>query len=279
MGERAKRLKAPDKDILIVGNGPSLKEVDLLRFVGKVDFCCVNYFPCTDENFFRIKPKYLCMVDPYFYDKKEANPYLVAGRLQAIEQSRKLEEALAKIDWPICVITRQGYSLKINTPYITYVHLSVSVFRGRCSSASISLFEQDSKWDFWLYNRNLAMPGYANVLCTAALYFTMCGSHRIILAGSDFSVFFGSFVDERNHIILASTHFYEEDQEDLTEIGLIKQNGFSYWMEQHMGAFVEFYKISKYAQYKKVPIINTSLQSYIDVFEKRSWEDVLRDYD
>ena len=276
-GERAKRLKAPDKDILIVGNGPSLKEVDLLRFVGKVDFCCVNYFPCKDDNFFRIKPKYICMIDPIFYSK-EGGSLTTAWRLNDIERIRKLEEELMKVDWPICFLTKQGYSLEINNPYITYERLSASVFLGR-SISSISLFERDSKWNFWLFDKNFAVPGYACVVCTALLYFTMCRSRRIILAGCDNSYFFGTFVDERNHVMCHPKHFYEEEKLDLTERGMVGEHGFPFLMEQHMGAFVEFYKISKYAQYKKVPIINTSLQSYIDVFEKRSWEDVLRDYD
>ena len=56
---RGKRVQFHRKnnDVLILGNGPSLNDIELEKVLCKCDeIACVNFFPTKDKRFFDIKP-------------------------------------------------------------------------------------------------------------------------------------------------------------------------------------------------------------------------------
>ena len=102
-GTREKFSLEPDKKVLIMGNGPSLKDIDLDKLMVEVtDIVCVNYFPLKDENFFIIKPKYLCILDPVFFEKSTDS---------TDEKKIQLINLLEKVDWTLKIITLQNQEL------------------------------------------------------------------------------------------------------------------------------------------------------------------------
>jgi len=63
-----------DEELIIVGNGPSLKN-DIDQFLGaKGDCFCVNHFADSDW-FEKLRPKYYLFLDPYFWSDKTNEEY------------------------------------------------------------------------------------------------------------------------------------------------------------------------------------------------------------
>ena len=91
-GERIKFSETPGQEVIILGNGPSLNEIDLQEVARHgMEIACVNYFPTKNEEFWRVKPKYLVLFDPGFYLKGESMP----------PEVKKLMVLLEKVDWEL----------------------------------------------------------------------------------------------------------------------------------------------------------------------------------
>ena len=237
-------------EIVIMGNGPSLNDVNFSKINRQhYKFCCVNDYPLKNENFFRLKPEYLCMTDPAYYDftiKAEKENY------------RKLFQNLERVDWKLKIIAPNGQKLNIKNPNVSYAWINTNVI-----SKDIYLTE---KWS--LYNRNLANPGRQNVVLSALYYSLMTNHKKIYVCGVDFSDFKSIYVDEDNRIYVDSTHSYGTTRyyfDEMPEYGFTE---FHTLLEAYRRMFLQASKVREYADYKGIEIINLSLQSYIDSFRK-----------
>lgn len=68
-GERTLFSERLNASVLIIGNGPSLNELDLLSLCNSVDVvACVNSFPIEHESFFQIKPDFLALLHSWSID-------------------------------------------------------------------------------------------------------------------------------------------------------------------------------------------------------------------
>lgn len=237
--------KEPGLDVIILGNGPSLNNIDLEEVAKSgMDIVCVNFFPSRNENFFELRPKYLCLFDPVFY-----------GPSQLQDKVDELFDILKRVDWPLTVLCFAGQTPKIDNEYISYSQIASPVLNSPYLN----------KFLFSLYDKNLVCLGAQNVVIAAGSYFVIKGARHIYYAGIDMSEFKGLYVDEECRVYVDYTHSYGSERvysEDVAKGDFYKLLG----MYQTM--FEQFYRLRAYADHRGVEITNLTDESYVDVFEK-----------
>ena len=249
-GERTNFDEKIHGDILLCGNGPSLSAIDL-KSVKKdgIEIACVNYFPIKNHEFFTIKPKYLFLIDPWFFN----------GELGTnSSENKQLYEALNNVDWEMKVISLQGYDLPIQNEKITNEHISKYSLTG------------DSDFLDFLYRHDLVKTGALNVAVAALYYFISTVKGSIYLIGVDMSEFKQLKVDSNNNVYIDTIHNYGKRIESADS--LINKGEFYILLGFYQGMFEQFYYLSKYALRRQVNVKNLAGESYLDMFEKTTIE-------
>lgn len=246
-GERCGTVTKENENVLVMGNGPSLKEIDIQAFTDNYKIACVNFF-ANQEVFFEIKPQYYIIIDPVFFAINSTNDVRI----------KKLFYNLEKVDWKLTIISQQGCKLPIKNNNITYEHISYYGFYSEYASAFLNK----------LYRRNLITCGGQNVMVSAIYYFVLKRYRNIYVAGLDMSEFKGYSIDKNNHVLLETKHFYGSDYIDYTEKGVIKLGEFYIYLGYYVEMFRQFYHVAQFAKSQNVNIYNLTLNSFVDVFEK-----------
>ena len=230
------------EDIVILGNGPSLKKSKYKKI--KADFCCVNDYPIENKLFFEIKGKYLCLADPLYFCKDNK-----------IERVERLLSVLMKVNWNMYIIYPKNFKLTINNKYIHFIRLNIT-----------NITNINSRFDFFLLNNNIFSCGAQNVIILAMYYFILSRYKTIYLFGVDMSEFKYYFIDSDCRIYKEPDHFYKEER---LYIDFVKKGDFDVLLGYYVEMFKEFKNISKFAKHNGTAVYNCSINSYIDVFEKK----------
>ena len=252
-GKRYTYDKSINDNIIILGNGPSLKEIDLDCLIKRYDFACVNGFVNNYELFMKVKPKYYFLLDPAYFE--ESSPF------RDISEIENINKAFRKVNWNMKLIIPQNRSLNISNKYIQYEYISTQTF----------FADRLKKFQYWLYRSNYATCGLRNVICGALHYFILYKFKTIYIAGVDMNEFKSFTIDERNHVIAHLSHFYGEEQIDLTENGRLPLGTFHIWLENYSKMLIQFHLYKEFANVQGVKIFNLTLNSFIDAFEKTKW--------
>lgn len=248
-------LPLSNSKILIVGNGPSSKDIDLQEVSKKgISILCVNYFASQNKDFLQIKPRYYCIIDPAFYNDKYGYT----------DETENLINILNNVNWDMTYICLSNQNLsRLQNPHINVVNLNKIEYTGRY-------------WKYTLYSNNKANFGFQNVIL-AALYFCITAdAQEIYLCGVDSDWHRELFVDENNVVYREDRHFYGVNRINLITKGEIKVGEFYKYIGYYYNTMREFYYSSQYATYKKVNIYNLTLNSFIDVYEKKSIDEILK---
>ncbi len=250
---RVKIVEEPDREVVILGNGPSLNDIDLTKLKNSdVDVVCVNYFPVKNEYFWELKPKYIALLDPFlFYNENPKNP----------ERRKELFDALEKVDWEIHIICFLGNQLPLKNKNIIYEKITTNTINSDYLTRFIDA----------LYKKNFAILGAQNVTIGAGWFFVTKKVRKIYYAGIDMSEFKGVFVDEKNNVYVDAVHSYGIER---VSVDYIKKGEFYKYFASNHKAFQQFYYLSEYAKRQNVKIINLSVNSYVDVFEKCSFDEI-----
>ena len=233
-----------NEKILIVGNGPSTKDINLnkLSALG-FNLLCVNFFASRDSNFFTLQPKYYCVIDPAFYSENN-------------DEIQQLKYTLNRITWDMTYICLASQNTEwISNPHISVVRLNINKYHG-------DFF----KW--WLYSKNHANFGYQNVVIAALYYCITCRVGEIYLCGVESDWHRELFVDIDNNVYRDCAHFYGVERLNLIEKGEINKGEYYKYAEFYYKTMKEYYLSSRYATKMGVNIYNFTTTSYIDVFEK-----------
>lgn len=242
--------RRPRKQVIILGNGPSLNDVDFSKIERKrYSVVCVNDFPFQHDLFWTLKPDYLCLLDPVYFDK---SPFYQDIR-------KRLLQALRKVDWPLTVITTQSKRLPIENACLSYAWIAKNEFGG----------DDCLELRHFLYSRNLVHFGLQNVVIGAAFYFVTKRVDTIYLAGIDMSEFKGLSVDENNEVWVESPHSYGMERSSMIESGVVSRGEFYKLLSYYTLMFTQFHYLSLYAKRQHVKIYNLSENSFVDVFEKK----------
>ena len=246
-GERAHFVQEPEEEVIILGNGPSLNDIDLNKLrQTSLKIACVNYFPTRNPSFFTIKPEYLILFDPLFYP--------VNGQL--IPEAKELYEVLEKVDWDMTIVCLQGGKISLQNPRISFERITDSILNS----------DRMTRYLDCLYHRNLLCIGMQNVVIGAGFYFVCKKVRRIYFSGVDMSEFKMLFVDEENRVYVDAVHSYGTERRYST---IIQKGEFYRLLGMYQGMFKEFHFLSAFAKRSGVDVINLSLCSYIDVFAKK----------
>ncbi len=251
---------SPEDEIVILGNGPSLKDVfekypDFL--LGKKKMC-VNSFAVSDQ-FERIKPEYYVFADPGWWIKK---PLQDVEKLKA-KVLQKVEGLTWKINFLLPNEARNSAfvkQLESNKLCAIYYYNKTTV---RGFKPFIHL----------MYKKMLGMPRPQTVLVPALMLGINMQFKKIFLLGADHSWHEDLIVDEDNVLCIKHQHF--------TEI-LDSYRAYIPVREVHTGRYIKIYEqfesltiifrnyliINDYAKYRGSTIWNASLKSYIDAFER-----------
>ncbi len=239
------------KRIIIMGNGPSLKDTihDRRDWLMSMPRMAVN-FAANAPEYPELKPEYYILVDPHFFSGRQ-EPNLI-----------KLWEQLRSTDWSMTLIVpcREQTKAKENLDGNTHVTVATINALG---------IEGWQRLENWAYSSGRGMPRPRNVLIPAIMAAIQMGCKQIWIVGADHSWLKTLWVDDANHVVSVQPHFYADDQKERQRIATEYEH---YPLHQILGsmvvAFEAYHRIQRYASTHSISIINSTPDSYIDAFPR-----------
>lgn len=240
----------------IVGNGPSLKKLDLTKITNEITFT-VNNIMHDKKIYETINPNYHVLTDPLYFRLN-----------QTITEDNATIELLKSIKYknirPICISTYEGrnaiksYGLDKS---LDFVYLFQHQYFTNTSPKIIEL------------NKNI--PSTQNVVQTAILSAIYMGFKEIYLIGCDMTSLFSTFesnadgekcIKNDNHV-----YKYTENEKKLMLKDAI-HNDNEYMLYDYAKTFTIFKQIRKYALKSNIKIINATIGGGLDVFERVKYD-------
>ena len=253
-GDRDKFRNKSDKDVLFCGNGPSLSHVDLKKARNRgMEIACVNFFPANNKVFFEVRPQYLFLMDQDFFKYTDNHPGSNEGSLRF----GKLYDNLKKVDWNLEIIVPQGSRLPIHNECIKVTPISKYTCYGDGATRFLDM----------LYRHDLVLLGAQNVAIAAVFFLLHRTTGTIYLTGVDMTEYKNLIVDENNDAFMVNIHNYGTIKRSTDHV--IKKGEFYKLLGYYQRMFEQFYYLSRYAKRLNRTIINLTLESHIDVFDKK----------
>jgi hypothetical protein len=244
-----------NKNIAILGNGPSLKnDLDKLENFSNYTFSVVNDFAITHQ-FNILKPLFYTLTDPAYFQEK----ILVKSNENALN-------SIALVNWDMFLFI----------PYI-----SLNLLKKNRSEIFFNKFitivpyhTSEFNINFWLqnilYKKGLSMPRPQNVIIACIFNAINLNFEKIFLLGVDHTWTNYLIVDEQNRVCFKNEHFYNSD--NVSYKPFLNIWGIQYRMHEilfdYALMFKGYFEVARYAEEKKVKIINFTTNSNIDSFER-----------
>lgn len=239
-----------NKELRIIGNGPSLNIDEVISEDLNVEYCMVNH-ACKTPEFKKIRPSVFIVADPGFI----RNQYL-----DAVHESW---ERLREVDWDMTLFV-PFYLYKEVKDILKESKLNVCTYHS-------SPFKGWRKLAFTMYRKNLSMPGAGNVMAVSIYIGIQKGYSTIRLYGSDHSWTEQLRVNDINQVCIRDIHYY--DNKDVKLIPWCDETGKPFTMKIILRKFSEVFEqyeiLDQYAKSRNTEIINMSPNSYIDAFAKQ----------
>lgn len=236
--------------VIIMGNGPSLKEALTIHreVLDSTPKLAVNWSAMTPD-FLILKPEYYLLADGVFF-----NP-------AASDNVPKLWDIVNRIDWPLTMFVPAGFrkypGLKTLPKNITIKYFNLTPAEGWTGVTH------------WLFRLGVAMPRPRNVLIPAIMCMIREGFRRIVLTGADHNWSQTLWVTDRNRVVTVQPHFYEDDDDELRRIEeLYKDIHIHQLYESFAVAFRSYFAVQAYAQSRGVRVLNATPGSFIDAFPR-----------
>ena len=236
------------EDVVILANGPSLKEfLEKKRSFWKNKDCLTVNHACKAIVFSDIKPQYHVFADPAFF-----NDNGIASTIDILAE---------KVIWGITVFIpfsakKQPLWLEKNRILKRNPHIRIQFF----NMTKVSVFESfvnrclNSGWGF---------PSHRNVLVPSIAHCLRIGYRNIYLAGADHSWIKELWVNDNNEVMIDDRHYYD------TESASVHQTANLSMVLGSISIALDSYEVlNTYAVHKNVKIYNITQGSYIDVFER-----------
>jgi hypothetical protein len=244
-----------NRRLIVCGNGPSLgKQLEENQEVFQEnDVLCVNMFSTT-EYFFKIKPRYYCLIDPDCFADSET--ITEDGRKQIDAAWAALERA----DWEMELILPRYFKKsrylqeRVRTLSINVRYLNMETFSG---------------WGFlqdFFLKKQLCAPMAQTVLITA-IYYGLCrGYKQIVLLGAESNWFKELEVDENNQVYINDSHYYGKNNRRLLMAAGGRTLSIAEGLESDARAFRQYMFLASYAIKRKCAIYNATPNSMLDAF-------------
>lgn len=257
--------KSQADSIIILGNGPSLKTtIEANKDVfHQHELICLNHFALS-EYYTEFKPQYyVAIAHDLFLDN--VMPHFK-------EASDKLFNAIAdKTSWKMKYFTTQEAKKHLRWQKILERNKNIEIV-----FMNLTPVEGFDRFKFRRFDSAKGMPRPHNVMVPAIFTAIHLDVKKIILVGSDHSWLKELHVDENNRTLFFNEHFYDKEKQS-------KQFDYAgqHYMKLHeilstmSLAFESYHILNKYADYKKITIINCTPGSYIDAFNRCTTKDLM----
>lgn len=243
---------AEGKKLIILGNGPSLKELidNHISLLSEATTMAVN-FAANADAFTIIKPDFYLLADPHFFSgrKDDSNVELLFKRFDE------------SVDWDMTIYVPTGHTKK--SLGISNSHIKIENF----NFLGIEGFEC---FEDKVYDSGRGMPRPRNVLVPAIMVAIKAGFKTIYLAGADHSWLTTLSVNDNNEVVSIQPHFYKDNDEEKARVSSVYRNVrlHDMLMSMHI-AFKSYHRIERYAKRHDVDIFNASPGSFIDAFRRK----------
>jgi hypothetical protein len=258
--------KATNKECIILGNGPSLKNVlDFKRdfFLGK-DLFCVNMFPSSKE-FSELKPTNLVWLDTGFYMFKD----LDSMKLKRPDVYKVINDLIEKTSWDLILYIP---TLAKNANYLRDIQVKNTLIKIQFYNYTIV------KGFFWFrhlfFKANLGMPLCQNVLGASLFLALNKGYKQLYVLGADHTWAQSLVVEDNNELGMKQFHFNSDNEKPkITTIYKSPESKQKIKISEFFMACVKtfevYYVLEEYSKALHAKIINATEGSYIDAFEKK----------
>ncbi|MFH6963248.1 6-hydroxymethylpterin diphosphokinase MptE-like protein [Flavobacterium plurextorum] len=249
-----KKFKKSNKSerCFIVGNGPSLKKMDL-RILNKEVVFTVNNIMNDIDLYESLNSDYHVIIDPeYFKLNKD-----VSEDLAQIDLLKKINYNHKK---PICITSYEGKDNFVKNGLNKVLDLNY-------------LYQHKNITDNYssIIGMNKNFPNSQNVIQCAIFSAMYMGYKEIFLIGCDMTSVFVSFEysEEGERAILNNRHAYEYSDNELKSMlkSVVKYDN-EFILDEYARNFRIFKNIKKYAEKNKVMIINAGVGGGLDVFSR-----------
>lgn len=254
------KTELPVRPLTVMGNGPSLRRVlegdrAVLR---DCDLMAVNFAPNTSA-FFELKPQYLVLADPHFFN-------VSAGTADA--NVVRLWENLHRVGWPLMLLVPVSFAAAARalvaggSRHEDRGTLQIRTFNTTPAEGLRSV-------SHWLFDRGLAMPRPRNVLIASLMLGIRLGYKDIRIVGADHTWSQSLWVDDMNRVVSVQPHFYEDKKEELDRVAAEYAGYHLHDILRSLTiAFESYHHIAAYAAQRGVRITNLTPGSMIDAFPR-----------
>ncbi|MCR9171622.1 MAG: hypothetical protein NXI10_03960 [bacterium] len=262
-------------ELLILGNGPSLKtDMEKLNSLKtNRDVLSVNYFPVTNE-FLDFKPQYHVITSSMYWKKAESKNW-------DKDRNKVFQNLVEKVTW----------ELHLFVPMIARSSNRWRDFMAKNPNIKINFInltpiDTDPAFFKRFLERFKACPRPHNVLVPSILIGINLNYKRCYLAGADHSWIPEIFVTNDNMVMVAQKHFYADQFKGINST-LLTDKAKPMFNEDGSGgkklheilykfycSFKSYWLLKEYAELKGTQIFNLTEGSYIDAFDKISFDDI-----
>ncbi|MCD8290076.1 MAG: hypothetical protein LUC91_01070 [Prevotella sp.] len=248
--------KAISNEMMILANGPSLKETlvrirnDEEKWQNKDVF--FTNFLANDDIFQFIKPRYYCLSDPAFFLDNYPN--------------RENTKALVKH-----LFDDTSWDMNIYVPYV-YVKLA-KWLEGNPHIKIVPFHTVEcmggKRFRHWMFSKGLANGQYGTVIQNCIYIAIHLRYSKIHLYGVDHNFFGNLELNENNVLCSRVTHFYDKGIQELKPLRLTMENmtvNEYLWFNSNL--FGGYFALKEYSDYMNCEIINHTRNSLIDAFKK-----------
>lgn len=252
-----------NKECIILGNGPSLKdELENNLDYYKNSSCKFSVNDMALDSYYEVlQPQYYVLADPAYFDKN-------TSEIVGDNRDRLIMAIKEKTFWNMTIFIpalQKGKSNKFLSELKNKNNIKVCFY----NSLPIKGF---TKFKYFCLKKNFASPYIQNVLVAAIYLAINMGFENIYLVGADHSWIENITVNDDNVLLQSDKHFYGKISslkpiyKDSTELSPFNMHEFMWAMYK---VFYEYHVLQQYAEYLSVHIYNCSEKSYIDAFERR----------
>ena len=242
--------------LLVLGNGPSL--LDQFDFIlnnrDGSELICLNGFSRSDK-YELLKPELYFLIDPVFFKDDWETYDIATSTLLNIKQ---------KTNWNLLlIIPRKWKNSKSVKQLSDNKNISIGYINHVPMVGSLNFIKKT------LFKLELCTPVFQNVLI-AAIFFGINRKYKEInLFGTDHSWLNDLIVDKNNTAYLKDHHFYEAKTIKLVNIDKSPKKAYVF-INQIQTMLREYSVLNSYARVMGVKIINFTIDSHIESFDKKS---------
>ena len=263
------------KDILILGNGPSLnsqwEEIEKART--KLELMVVNKFALS-PRFEQLKPEHYVFLDSAFFNFNES-VYLDATLHPMVKLKPNWAELQQQINDAWTRILKSDWSLIVWIPYIYRKSFIIDYLKKNKVKFQFYNYVvlKGSGMDF-LFAQKLGMPQSQNVINSAIALSIWLNPKNLYLSGLDHTFHLGIEIDEENFLWDAGSHFYAQGEpqtrQKLININTHKKVTLKELFLSLSKVHIAYEKLARLAAQNHTEIWNITQGGFVDAFQRKN---------